>query len=74
MSRFVALIAVGVFAFPSFAHAYIGPGLALSTVGTVAALLGVILLLVIGFLWYPLKRLMRSMKSRTNSNGQAAEQ
>ena len=43
----------------SVAHAYIGPGAGISAIGTVIALLGALLLAIIGFIWYPLKRLRR---------------
>ena len=39
------------------AQAYIGPGAGISAIGTVIALLGAILLAVVGFVWYPIKRL-----------------
>lgn len=45
------------------AAAYIGPGAGLSAIGTVAALAGAVLLLVIGFVWYPVKRLLRRRKT-----------
>jgi hypothetical protein len=48
--------------FTGSAEAYIGPGAGLSAIGTVAALgLGIILALV-GFVWYPLKRLVRRLR------------
>lgn len=43
----------------STAHAYIGPGAGLSALGSVIALVGGLLLLIIGFLWYPLKRFFK---------------
>lgn len=47
---------------PLTASAYIGPGAGLGAiVVTVAVILGVLLLLV-GFLWYPLKRLVSGRK------------
>ena len=47
---------------PLTAHAYIGPGAGLGAiVVTVAVVLGVLLLLV-GFLWYPLKRVLSGRK------------
>lgn len=47
---------------PLPAHAYIGPGAGLGAIAvTVAVVLGLILLLV-GFVWYPLKRLLKSKK------------
>lgn len=41
------------------AVAYIGPGAGLSAIGSLIALIGAIVVAIFGFLWYPLKRLMR---------------
>ena len=41
------------------AYAYIGPGAGLSAIGTVLAVIGAFLLLLIGFVWYPVKRMLR---------------
>jgi len=59
-SRHIAGVAavIAVAAVPDHALAYIGPGAGLTVVGTVAALFGAVLLAIIGFVWYPLKRLM----------------
>ncbi len=46
------------------AEAYIGPGAGISAIGTVIALIGAILLAIVGFVWYPIKRL-RSKKKET---------
>lgn len=48
--------------------AYIGPGGALSAVGTLLALLAAVALALVGFLWYPIKRLLRSRR-RTDQAG-----
>ena len=40
-------------------YAYIGPGAGLSALGTLLALIFGLLVAIIGFLWYPLKRLLR---------------
>lgn len=48
---------------PMSAQAYVGPGAGLGAIAvTVAVLLGVVLLFV-GFLWYPLKRMLRGRKA-----------
>ena len=48
---------------PQPAFAYIGPGAVLGAIAvTIALVLGVILLLA-GFVWYPLKRLMKGRKA-----------
>jgi uncharacterized membrane protein YidH (DUF202 family) len=50
---------------PVDAWAYIGPGAGLSAIGTLLALLAVMALAVAGFVWYPVKRLMRRRKAVT---------
>lgn len=56
-------------ALPDPAAAYIGPGAGLGALAvTVAILLGVVLLLV-GLVWYPLKRML---KGRSAARGPAA--
>ncbi len=44
--------------------AYIGPGAGLGAVGAMLALVGAGILMVIGFVWYPVKRLTQSRKRR----------
>jgi hypothetical protein len=44
------------------ALAYIGPGGGLSAIGTAIALIGAILLAIVGFVWYPVKRMLRKKK------------
>ncbi|MAT91066.1 MAG: hypothetical protein CME59_00540 [Halioglobus sp.] len=41
------------------AAAYIGPGSGLSAVGSLLALLAAVVVAIVGFLWYPLKRLIK---------------
>lgn len=48
---------------PSSALAYVGPGAGITAIGSVLALLAGVVLAIIGFLWYPLKRLFRSRRS-----------
>lgn len=56
---------------PAVAQAYIGPGAGLSALGSLLALLGAVLLTVIGFLWYPVKRLIRRWKAARAAREQA---
>ncbi len=55
------IVAVGLFvlAVPLPAAAYIGPGAGLSALGSLVALVGAFFLLLAGFVWYPVKRLLR---------------
>ncbi|HKK30023.1 MAG TPA: hypothetical protein VKA18_06470 [Alphaproteobacteria bacterium] len=44
------------------AMAYIGPGAGITAIGTFFGVVGAVVLLIIGFLWYPLKRILRKRK------------
>jgi Kef-type K+ transport system membrane component KefB len=67
--RFIATLLI-LACVPFSAQAYVGPGAGLGAiVVTLAIVLGLVLL-VIGFLWYPLKRLLR--RSRSGSKESAA--
>jgi hypothetical protein len=39
--------------------AYVGPGAGLSALGSLLALLAAVVVAIVGFLWYPLKRILR---------------
>jgi hypothetical protein len=49
-------------AVPQVAVAYIGPGAGIAAIGTVLALIGGILLAIVAFIWYPIKRLVAKIK------------
>jgi len=44
------------------AYAYMGPGGAVSSVGALLALIGAVVVAVVGFLWFPLKRMLAKKK------------
>ena len=52
-------IAVAVLPVSLPAHAYVGPGAGLSAIGIVLALIGAMFLMLAGFVWYPVKRLLK---------------
>jgi len=58
------LVVCLVFGAPQNAEAYIGPGAGISAIGTVIALVGVLLLAIVGFVWYPTKRLFSMIKNK----------
>jgi hypothetical protein len=58
--RITAIFAGLVFSTPALA--YIGPGAGLSAIGSVLALLGAVLLMILGFVWYPVKRILARRK------------
>jgi hypothetical protein len=47
---------------PQAALAYIGPGAGISAIGTVIAFIAAVFLAIVGFLWYPIKRLLAKIK------------
>lgn len=63
MDARILFFTVFVLACPSLASAYVGPGMA---GGAIAAVLGVaasLAMLVVGVVWYPLKRAIRFFRS-----------
>lgn len=67
MTRNTGLLRYAAIALPAFllcqsAHAYVGPGAGLGVIGTLIAFLGAIVLAIVGFVWYPVKRLMKKRK------------
>ena len=54
---------------PSPALAYIGPGAGLGAIAVVVALIVGLLLLMVGLVWYPLKRMLKSKRGGSTSNG-----
>lgn len=60
--RFYTLLASMIF-LSTPALAYIGPGAGAGAIGVLIAIIGGVLLLLVGFLWYPIKRMMRKNKA-----------
>jgi hypothetical protein len=63
----VSLILLMVVPMPAFG--YIGPGSGLSGLGSLLALLGAVLFAIVGFIWYPAKRLLRLGKRAADKTG-----
>lgn len=61
---FSLLIIALLFAVPQETGAYIGPGAGIAAIGTVLALIGGILLAILAFIWYPIKRLLAKIKQK----------
>ena len=60
---------------PSAAQAYIGPGAGISAVGSLLALMAAVLLAIVGFVWYPVKRLRRNRsQARAKASDRNEEQ
>lgn len=56
-------IGIGIGMLPVAAHAYVGPGAGLTAIGTLVALFAALILAIVGFVWYPVKRLLRAKKA-----------
>jgi len=54
---FAAFAVALLFSPPAFA--YVGPGAGLTAIGTMVAVVAVVVLAIAGFVWYPLKRILR---------------
>lgn len=50
------------------ALAYVGPGAGLTAIGTMIAVIAIVVLAIVGFVWYPLKRAMRKRKESTHES------
>ncbi len=57
---------------PGPALAYIGPGAGLGAIAVMIALIVGVLLLVVGLVWYPLKRLLKSRSEAAGTGDQKA--
>jgi hypothetical protein len=53
---------------PALAYAYVGPGLGLGAIGSVFSLIGAVLLGIVGFVWYPIKRLLKAFRKPKTSD------
>lgn len=60
-----------VVAFPCVASAYIGPGAGLSAIGAFLAIVAGVFVAIFGFLWYPIKRLVKKMRKKPEAEGDA---
>ena len=77
-SCLVVAVVVGAFAaaLSQPAQAYVGPGLGLSSIGAILALLAAVFFAIVGFIWYPVKRLRQKRKGEkaTPDSGEAPAQ
>ena len=55
---------------PDVAQAYIGPGSGVSAFGSLFAVLSAIFFGLVGFVWYPVKRLLRFFRSHFRSGSE----
>ena len=58
----VAPLAAALCSFPVSAYAYLGPGAGISAVGSVLAVVFALFAAIVGFVWYPVKRIFRKKR------------
>lgn len=57
---------------PTPAFAYIGPGAGLGMIATFIAIVLGVILLIVGFVWYPLKRILNKRRQTKIESGEKA--
>jgi len=63
-SMTVGLLVIFLLTYSSVASAYIGPGLGAGAVTVVLGIVSGLLMLIVGIIWYPLKKLIRHFRSK----------
>jgi hypothetical protein len=56
--NYIMLFIILTVSLPKIAWAYVGPGTGLSAIGAFLALIVGVIVAILGFLWYPIKRLL----------------
>ncbi|WP_371432941.1 hypothetical protein [Novosphingobium sp.] len=69
-----SLAAIALMATTVPAQAYVGPGLGLGAISTALGVVGAILLGIVSFVWYPVKRLVRAARRKPAAPTQADAQ
>lgn len=64
-TAFYRLLPAAALALPASASAYMGPTLGLGVVGTVLAVVGVLLLSLFAFVFVPLRRMLKKAKHKS---------
>jgi hypothetical protein len=68
-SKLILLFAIVVCLLTEPAAAYIGPGAGLSGIGALLAVIAAVAVAVLGFIWYPIKRILRKCRTDTEDGG-----
>ena len=64
LAKFVLAWLVLVLPIP--AYAYVGPGVGLTAIGAVLAFFAAVFFVIVGFVWYPVKRLKQKLQAKRN--------
>ncbi len=62
-------VAVLLLTLTSPVYAYLGPGGVVSGLGSFLALVAAVLVAIVGFLWFPMKRLIKRRRGMQDSSG-----
>ena len=62
-TRLLTTLALAAIMMPGLAPAYIGPCAGLTAIGAALALIAAVFFAIVGFVWYPVKRMMRKRKA-----------
>lgn len=62
----IGLLVIGLLPSPVFA--YVGPGAGISIVGSIVGVLAAIFLAIVGFVWYPIRRLLKRRKAKVSTH------
>ena len=68
----IPLVCWALLGLPAAAAAYIGPGAGLSVIGTVFAFVSAVAFMLVGFVWYPVKRLLAALRNRGHDDSKAS--
>ena len=58
LCKFIVPAVILILSVPKIIFAYVGPGTGLSAIGALLACLAGIVVAILGFFWYPIKRLL----------------
>jgi len=67
----LAMVLVLILGQPATALAYVGPGAGLSIIGSLLSFFAAIIVGIFGFLWFPVRRLLRKRKQARERKAQA---
>lgn len=69
LSAFICAATLAFVIMPGAASAYVGPGAGLTAIGTIIALLAAVFFAIVGFVWYPVKRMLRKAPAAKDKQG-----
>lgn len=66
--RIALILFAGAVLAPVTASAYVGPGAGLGAIGALLALIGTLLLAIVGFVWFPVKRMLKKRAAQSDGS------